>query len=102
MRNRLHYIPLTEKGNKKIYKNVKYPSIPFDREDLYVTTVYGDRLDLLANQFYNDVRLWWVIATANRGLIRRDSYALEPGLDIRIPANINKILSDFELINQNR
>ena len=100
MRNRLHHISLTEKNRTKIYKAIKYPNIPFDRDDLYVTTTHGDRLDLLAKQFYNDVKLWWIIATSNSGIIRKDSYSLKPGLEIRIPFNINKILSDFEQINK--
>ena len=32
--------------------------------------------------------------------IRRDSFALKPGIEIRIPYNIEDILSDFEEINQ--
>ena len=34
-------------------------------------------------------------------LIRRDSYALKPGLQIRVPLDIVKILDDFEQINKN-
>jgi hypothetical protein len=36
----------------------------------------GERLDLLALQFYNDDRLWWRILDANPGL------TLEPGLSL--------------------
>ena len=100
MRNRLHHISLTEKNRTKIYKAIKYPNIPFDREDIYVTTTHGDRLDLLANQFYNDVKLWWIIATANPQNIRRDSYNLKPNLEIRIPGNIPTIIKEFENINK--
>jgi nucleoid-associated protein YgaU len=103
MINRLKYINPSRELNqtKPYFKNLKYPRITLSIKDIYVTTTIGDRLDLLADQFYNDVRLWWVIANANRDIIRRDSFGLKPGLEIRIPSNITKILYDFELINKN-
>jgi len=33
------------------------------------TVVAGDRLDLLALQYYNDDRLWWRILDANPGVL---------------------------------
>ena len=53
------------KEGKRYYKPVKYPDIPPTSNDLYIITTVGDRLDLLANQFYNDVNLWWIISSAN-------------------------------------
>ena len=74
MRNRLQSIKKYKVGKGlRAYKTIRYPNIPFSVDDIYVTTTAGDRLDLLANQFYNDVRLWWVISIANRDLIRRDT-----------------------------
>ena len=99
MKNRLENISIENKKQIRYYRNIKYPQIPLSISDLYVVTTVGDRLDLLAKQFYNDIRLWWVIATANRDVIRRDSYGLKPGLEIRIPANITNILEDFREIN---
>ena len=100
MRNRLDYIGLkTSVGGKRSYKHIIYPHIPLNINDIYVITTIGDRLDLLANQFYNDVRLWWVIAIANRDIIKRDSYSLKTGLEIRIPTNIDTILRNFEKVN---
>ena len=100
MRDRLKYISQIRKKKTRAYRIIKNPEIPLSINDLYVVTTAGDRLDLLANQFYNDVRLWWVIATANRDIVRKDSYGLNPGLEIRIPSNITKILKDFENINK--
>jgi hypothetical protein len=37
----------------------------------------GDRLDLLALQFYNDDRLWWRILDANPGLLLGGELTLE-------------------------
>ena len=85
---------------KRYYKPLKYPTIPLNSDDLYITTTIGDRLDLLAYQFYKDTRLWWIIMNANVGIIRRDSFSLKPNLQIRIPKDIDKIVGDFEDLNQ--
>ena len=100
MRNRLAYIKIKRnKEGKRYYKPIRYPHIPLSINDIYVTTTSTDRLDLLANQFYNDIKLWWIISIANRDIIKRDSYALPPGIEIRIPQNIRGILSKYEEIN---
>jgi hypothetical protein len=89
------------KINSKIYfKSLSYPKIDYSIDDIYVTTTTGDRLDLLADQFYNDVDLWWIIAIANPDIIRRDSLSLKGGLDIRIPTNHHLIVQHFNAINK--
>ena len=40
------------------------------------TVTAGDRLDLLALQYYNDDRLWWRILDANPGLLLGGEIAL--------------------------
>jgi hypothetical protein len=101
MKNRLAKIQIiNNQGTKRYFKAIKYPPIPLSVDDLYVVTTSGDRFDLLANQFYGDVRLWWIIAYSNIDVIRRDSFALKAGIQIRIPADINKIMEDFEDINK--
>tara|TARA_B100000902_G_C26475028_1_gene511977 strand:+ start:195 stop:464 length:270 start_codon:yes stop_codon:yes gene_type:complete len=52
-------------NNKSYYKTTIFDKIPKSDSDIYVITQYGDRLDLLAHQFYGDVSLWWYIARAN-------------------------------------
>ena len=84
----------------KTYKNLKYPEIPLSINDLYVVTSDRDRLDLLANQFYNNVDYWWIISNANPNIIKRDTFLLKPGLEIRIPQNIQKILENFIELNK--
>jgi hypothetical protein len=101
MINRTQYIKQNKNfQGKSYYKPIQYPSIPLSVRDIYILTTVGDRLDSLANHFYNDVSLWWVIATANPDIIRKDSYNLKPNLEIRIPVNISQILSNFENINK--
>ena len=99
--NRVQKIRQLKKEDRKNYfKPLRYPDIPLLSSDLYIRTTIGDRLDSLADRFYNDVRLWWVIATANPQVIRRDSYNLKPNLEIRIPANTSEIVKKFEQLNQ--
>ena len=55
MRNRLSYIKqLKNTRGKRYYKPLNYPDIPLSTKDIYVLTTIGDRLDSLANQFYNE------------------------------------------------
>ena len=102
MKNRLNYLEIKKdkKTKKKYFCSLRYPEIPPSVHDLWVVTTAGDRLDLLANRFYKDVRLWWVIANANRDIIQRDSFMLKSGLQIRIPSNISSILKAFEIANK--
>ena len=100
MKNRLENISIEKKKQQRYYRSLKYPNIPLSVNDLYVITTAGDRLDLLANQFYNDVRLWWIIPSANPDKVRRDSYALQPGIELRVPTNQDAIIKEFERINK--
>ena len=86
-------------GNRYL-TNPIYPDIPTTSEDTYVITTVGDRYDTLAYSFYGDVSLWWIIASANTST--RDSLVIEPGIQLRIPANPSKIVLDFERFNENR
>ena len=100
MPSRLNYIIKKRTNNKNYYTNHKYPEIPLSVNDLYIITTSGDRLDSLAYEFFNDTDLWWVITTANPDIIRRDSFSLKPGLEIRIPNNVQGIIEAFEALNK--
>jgi hypothetical protein len=95
----LPYLPFKYVGDKKLYKNIKYPKIPIREGDVYVTATFGDRLDLLADRFYRDTKLWWVINYANPTKLNRDSLFIKPGTQLRIPTNIPAIIQEFEEIN---
>ena len=56
-----------------------------DARDTYFYSREGDRLDLLANEFYGDVTLWWVIASANN--LGKGTFTIAPGRLIRLPYN---------------
>ena len=84
----------------RYYKNIEYPSIPVDITDVYIISRYGDRLDSMAFDFYNDSELWWIISRANPEKISRDSFFITPGKQIRIPQNINSILEKYKKLNK--
>ncbi len=101
--NRLNYINIIKENNKpRYYNHIQYPPIPLSVDDLYITTTIGDRLDLLADQFYRDTEFWWVIAMANMDNVNRASFVLKPGLEIRIPTNPRLIMKNFEKLNKNK
>lgn len=79
------------------YVNNVYPEVPLSPEDTYVIATLGDRLDLLALDFYGDTDFWWVIASANA--LPGDSLYLEPGSQIRIPANLSGIINTYKTVN---
>jgi hypothetical protein len=89
-----------EATGSQYYVNNIYPDIPPSNEDNYVITVLGDRLDLLAFDFYGDTSFWWVIASANA--LPGDSLYLEPGTQLRIPVDISGILNQYKLTNATR
>jgi phage tail protein X len=86
---------------RRYYSPLLPPTIEKDDTDIYVITQIGDRLDQLAYQYYQQAELWWIIAAANPTL-RNDSLFLEPGIQLRIPANSNDVLDDLQLQNTNR
>ena len=100
MPGRVRKIKTRVLDRKRYYTTIKYPEIPLSVDDFYVITTIGDRLDNLADQFYEDVNLWWVITSANPDVIKRDSFMLEPGIEIRIPADLQTLLENYEELNK--
>ena len=85
---------------KKYSTTVVYPEVPVSENDIYIITTGGDRYDTLALQFYNDPSLWWIIAGSNTS--KRSSLVVEPGVQLRIPADKNFALDLFEQVNKTR
>ena len=83
----------------QFYKYIKYPEVPLSFDDIYIITKTEDRLDLLAEQFYKDTSLWWIISIANPGLVKRDSFFVPGGVQLRIPANRQSIIENFNSLN---
>lgn len=80
--------------------NAIYPDIPLSDQDYYVMSTGGDRYDTLAQQFYNDHTLWWIIAMVNNS--ERASLIVQPGVQLRIPANKDKIVELYNQVNKKR
>jgi nucleoid-associated protein YgaU len=51
--------------------------------DTYIQTITIERLDTLADRFYGDSTLWWVIAAANG--IGKGTLRVPRGVKLRIP-----------------
>jgi hypothetical protein len=97
MRYDKNTLKLTSSG-KRYYKGKIYPNIPFLETDVYVITTIGDRLDLIAYDYYNDAELWWVISVANNNITKGSMFPI-PGTQLRIPVNINSVLELFNSTN---
>ncbi len=102
MSNRYEF---TRRGRDKIkkfrkYSSTLYPEIELDDSDIYIFTNIGERLDILASRYYNDVNLWWILAQANH--VGKGTLNVIAGTQLRIPQNLSKIFSDLETINRTR
>lgn len=64
--------------------------------DTYIETITPERLDALANQFYNDASLWWVIAAANG--VGKGTVRVPIGTILRIP-NVTDVMTYVTRIN---
>ena len=100
--NRYRDIPVLK--NKKVnngsryYSTTRYPEIPLSPNDIYVITTEGDSLDVLAQQFYNDKSLWWVLSIANVSL-SQNSLFVPVGSQLRVPSDIQGILTAYRSLN---
>ena len=82
-----------------MYATTRYPEIPRSFSDIYVYTTIGDRYDGLAQIYYGDSSLWWIISIANSSL-SQNSLIPPVGSQIRIPSNPNPIIADYEILNK--
>jgi len=80
------------------YRGTKYPEIPLSENDIYVITVTGDRLDIIANRYYGDSTLYWIISAANPSQSFSSMYLIE-GSQLRIPNNISNVLAAYNALN---
>jgi phage tail protein X len=107
MINRYQNIPKEKIDGKTVYKTSRYPEVPLSENDIYVISTQGDRFDVLAQQYYGDSSLWWVISIANTGnagagtlpVLPQNSLVIPEGTQIRIPNNPIQIYNVFNQIN---
>jgi len=82
------------KDGKRVFRPTMYPKIPIKDSDIFIYPKFGDRLDNLAQKYYNDVSLWWIIAKANN--LDKAEIGLNYEKQIRIPMNIELILNKLK------
>lgn len=99
--NRYQDAPIIVKEGKEIITTRIFSAPEESIDDIYVISTAGDRFDLLAREYYNDLKLWYIIAAANP-LVRKDTLMVEPGLQIRIPFPLSKVLSHITETNRIR
>lgn len=85
-----------EDGNKIVSTSI-LPTIRKKNSDTFVVMVEKTRLDHLAHKFYGNPNYWWILASANN--IKGTMYA-KLGSQIRIPRDINQIITEYNRINQ--
>lgn len=97
--NRYENIPQkkTEDG-KRVIRSTIYPPIPRKESDIYIRTTAGDRIELIAYQYYGDVNLWWLIAEANG--VGKGTFAIPPGTLLRVPQDYLDVLLEYQQLNE--
>ena len=81
-----------ETGNR-VYGVTLYPPIPVQDGDQFIYPTDGDRFENVAQRYYGDSTLWWIIAEANG--IGKGTLAIPTGKQIRIPMNTDDIINEF-------
>jgi phage tail protein X len=107
MINRYQNIPKEKIDGKTVYKTSRYPEVPLSENDVYVISTQGDRFDVLAQQYYGDSSLWWVISIANTGnagagtlpVLPQNTLIIPEGTQIRIPSNPIQVYNVFNQLN---
>jgi hypothetical protein len=90
MENRYSNIPtMLKTGKGRVYDSVLLPNVDATDRDIVVITVQGDRLDLLANEYYQDPSMWWVIALKND--MTEVDISMKEGIVLRIPSRTEAI-----------
>jgi|DEB19_MinimDraft_3_1074340.scaffolds.fasta_scaffold140056_1 hypothetical protein len=97
--NRYEYANLDNASGRRAYSSIRLLDIPKSYEDRYIFSRDGDRLDLLAYEFYGDTQLWFVLAIANN--LGKGTFNVPAGLQLRIPPEsiileLDKMLQQVE------
>jgi len=85
-------------NGETIYLPTKYPTLVPSNDDYYIIAREEDRFDLIANDFFGDPTLWWVVVMAND--LPGDSMYAPPGFQLRIPGNLSDALNAYNIENE--
>ena len=84
---------VVNKNGKRYLQSYVLGDIPeSDPGDIFIEVSTTDRLDLIADKFYGNPNLWWIIAQANA--IGKGTLYIKEGAILRVPANPNIILNN--------
>ena len=86
-----------DKNGTRYYKPTVVPNVPIKDSDIFVYPIYGDRFDTIAQRYYNDSTLWWIIAKANE--LSKGQISADPLKKLRIPTEIDDILESVQKSN---
>ena len=86
-----------DKNGTRYYKPTVVPNVPIKDSDIFVYPIYGDRFDTIAQRYYNDSSLWWIITKANE--LSKGQISADPLKKIRIPTEIDDILESVQKSN---
>jgi len=84
-------------NGKRYFLPTIVPNIPILDTDIYINPQVGERFDSLAQKFYGDSNLWWIIAKANN--LSSGQIGLDPEKKLRIPVDIQAILDSVDASN---
>jgi hypothetical protein len=67
---------------------ISFREIPGQTNDIIyeIEPKYENRPDLLAYDFYGNVKLWWIFAVRNKDIIKDPVFDMVPGVSIYIPS----------------
>lgn len=82
--SRLRYAPLVLVDGYEFWDLLVLEGIPVQPDETQYVVKMTDRIDLLANTFYGDPVLWWVLAVANNMEILPTD--LKFGVTLRVPS----------------
>ena len=84
-------------NNVRYYKPRIIPNVPIKDTDIFVYPLYGDRFDTIAQRYYNDSNLWWIIAKANE--ISNGKISPDQLKKLRIQTEIDDIIESINNAN---
>lgn len=87
--NRYENVDTAIINKKKVYTGTTLPYVEPTDTDIVILTTITDRLDLLADEYYGDSSMWWVIALKNN--LTDIDMVLEPGTILRLPTRANAL-----------
>lgn len=89
---------IKDKFGKRFLASVIYPTIEVHELDRYIVVSSVDRLDLIANDYYNKPSYWIIIALANDGIGNGTLY-VPAGTQLRIPYDPSRFDTELQQLN---